>query len=957
MKKSMLFCAAIITCSTILTSAGNRATVIIPGEHFPTSFRMDPRVKEDDYLARTVIFKVKEKYRQNCKVNSIDNILPLQDLLNAVGAQNFAKIYPNHRPPVKEFNEVGLKLVDLSLIYSFNYTTDRDLVKVINNFLSLGYFEFVEPWYVPKVMYTPSEGSTYSNQYHLKGNVVGSIDTQGAWNTQKGSPSVVIGIVDTGTQKAHPDLAANYTGGYDVAENDADPEFPSGHPHGVYVSGDACEVTDNGVGGAGPGFNCKFKAVKIARDSDGALIAGYQGITWAADNGCKIINCSWGGSGGGSYGQTIIDYAVINKNCLVVVAAGNTGNDEFFWPSSFNNAYRVVNTTSSDTKAGGSTYGIDVDYGAPGTQIWSTAPGTYTAVDGTSMASPVSAGVAGLIQSQFNYSNAMQIGERLKQTCDPYGGGSTSSTQVQFNAGKLGKGRIDAARAVNTSLAAKSLMMNPITITDGNDNIFLPNETITISGTFINYLDPSSSSAAAVLSIVSGQATITSANCAIGAMATLATQPAATPFTVNINGSAPVNSVIKFKLTITDGTFSGAQYFEITVNPDYINIVNNDVHTSITSKGRIGYNLIAQAQGLGFEYRLTNPPTQMLYEMSLMIGSSATKVSDMFRESSGNTNNDFTSSQRVYEVNPATVSDFDLDGKFTDGGSTSPNPVQVRHSAYAWSTAPYRKFVIVKYVITNTGSSTLSNVAAGIIADWDIVDAAKNKGGWDGTNNMVYNYDVSSASGTYAGIKLLGSKNSSGGAIGTPNGYILDLVNGGNGGVDCGTDCLTAEKYQALTTTRTADGYPATGGDVMACMSSKGMSIPAGDSITVAFALIGGDNLGDIQLSACHAQNKYDGTSNTCAVSVNDAESGNFWMYNYPNPASDMFNIDYNLVGHENASIRIVNALGETVLRIDNLKQGMNTLTVDASGYSSGIYFYQMISGDAVLSKKLTITK
>ncbi len=460
MKKFTLLCAAVISCSTMMTFAGNRATVIIPGEHFPTSFRMDPNVKEGDYLPNTVIFKVKSKYRQNCKTNSIDNLLNLQDLLNSVGAQNLAKIYPNHREPEKKFNEVGMPLVDISLIYSFKYTADRSLEKVINNFLALGYFEFVEPWYVPKLQFVPNDPSYNSQQYFIKGNVAGSVDAQNAWNITTGNPSVVIGIVDTGTEPTHPDLAANYLGGYDVGMNDADPTW-QGSNHGCAVSGDACAVTNNSTGVASPGYNCKFKAVKIA-DAAGTLIASYTGITWAADNGCKIINCSWGGSGGGTYGQTIIDYAAINKNCLVLVSAGNGSKEEFLWPGSYNNAYRVASTTSSDAKSGFSSYGTDVDYGSPGSQIYSTVQGTsYGAMDGTSMACPVSAGVAGLVQSQFNYTNAFQIGERMKQTCDPYTGTSTLNL---FNAGKLGKGRIDAAKAVNSSIAAKSIVMNPIEI-------------------------------------------------------------------------------------------------------------------------------------------------------------------------------------------------------------------------------------------------------------------------------------------------------------------------------------------------------------------------------------------------------------------------------------------------------------------------------------------------------------
>ncbi len=940
MKKFTPFFTALFTCCAVIAFAGNRANVIIPGDHFPKSFRMDPTAKEEDYLAKTVVLKVKPQLRQNCKVNSIDNILPLQDLLNSIGAQKFAKMFPNHRAPEKEVNEVGIPLVDISLIYSFKYTADLNLEKVINQFLSLGYFEFVEPWYVPKTLFVPNDPSQGS-QYHLQGNVTGSIDTQTAWNITTGSSSVVIGIIDTGTETTHPDLAANYAGGYDVAMNDADPSW-QGDAHGVVVSGDACAVTNNNVGVAGPGYNCRFKAVKIA-DASGTLIAGYQGIIWAADNGCKILNCSWGGGYAGALGQLYIDYAAINKNCLVISSAGNGGVEEFLWPSSYNNVYRVANTTSSDGRAGGSSYGIDVDYGSPGSGIYSTTSGSgYGSATGTSMSAPVSAGAAGLVQSHFNYTNAFQIGERLKQTCDPYAGTSTINL---YNSGKLGKGRIDVGRAVNTSISAKSIIMNPINITDGNDNAFMPSENLSISGTFINYLDPTSSTTSAVLSIISGPGTITNGNYTIGVMTTLSTQAISASFTVNIQSGAGLNSVIKFKITITDGAFTNSQYFDVTVNPDYINIVINDVHTTITSKGRIGFNLDQMEQGLGFSYRLTNPATQMLYEMSLMVGTSSSAVSDMFREA-GSGNTDFASTTQVYKVNPVTVSDFDVDGKFTDGPSPSPIPVQVHHSAYAWNTAPYRKFVIVKYVIKNTGSTTLSNLAVGLVADWDITDPAKNKAGYDAGNKMGYCYDVTALGGTYAGIKLLTS-------VGTANNYIIDLVVGGNGGVDA-QDYNTAEKYTSLTASRNADGFNSAGGDVMNCVGTKSLTLNAGDSVIVAFALIGGSNLADIQNSACMAQTKF---NNGCLVGVNDVESDNFWMYNYPNPATNSFNIDYNIAGDDNASIRIMNTLGEVVMVFNDLAQGKNTLTIDATSLSTGTYFYQLKSGEAVLTKKLTIVK
>src|ERR1035437_1224809 len=86
--------------------------------------------------------------------------------------------------------------------------------------LLLGYFEYVEPWFVPKInpAYTPNDVN--ASQYHLKGTGVlgtGSINAPNAWGINKGDTSVVIGITDTGTELTHPDLAAN------AKKNYADP--------------------------------------------------------------------------------------------------------------------------------------------------------------------------------------------------------------------------------------------------------------------------------------------------------------------------------------------------------------------------------------------------------------------------------------------------------------------------------------------------------------------------------------------------------------------------------------------------------------------------------------------------------------------------------------------------------------------------------------------------------------
>ena len=379
---SLLSLTLLLLCS-ISAFAGNKVEVIIPGNHTSRAFTMSSGLREGDYIPNTIIFKVKPQYRQNCKPNSVDNLLPLQDFLENYGAKNLNKIYPHQTVPEIERNALGQKLVDLSTLYSFKYTAAVPLEKIINGMLSLGYFEYVEPWYIPKTDFIPNDPSwTGVLQYHLQGAVTGSINTVQAWDVTTGNATVVIGIVDTGTETNHPDLTANlYHQPGEIPNNGIDDEGDGyidnyngwdlgdisvnskgdndvlwqGSAHGVLTSGDAAAVTNNNVGVASPGFNCKFFMTKVA-DAAGQLVAAYPGITYAADHGAKIISLSWGSASGGAYGQDIVNYAAINKNCLVLASAGNGYNKEqYLYPGSYNNVYRVAGSEETDAMADFST--------------------------------------------------------------------------------------------------------------------------------------------------------------------------------------------------------------------------------------------------------------------------------------------------------------------------------------------------------------------------------------------------------------------------------------------------------------------------------------------------------------------------------------------------------------------------------------------------------------------------
>lgn len=952
------------TTRTLSLVAGLFATAALfaaPANSFVPmpSYTPIENMQPDEYMANTMIINVLPEYRNVCTANHI-GIQAVNDFFLMIGADRVEKMFPNHKAPAKAFNEWGAPMEDISLIYVVHYTSAMPLTMAMGKLFRLGYFEYAQPYYIPKVDFSPNDPqATQANSYHIYKIAAASTSGLSGWDISTGSTSVTIGIVDTGTELTHSDLTnqiqyntadplsggdddndgfINNYRGWDVAMNDNDPTW-QGNAHGVHVSGCAAAQVNNNNGVAGSGFNCRFLPVKIA-DASGTLTASYQGITYAADHGCDVINCSWGGTGGGPFEQSIIDYATNNMDALVVAAAGNNSADQAFFPAALDKVFSVGSTTSSDAKSSFSNYNYTVDVCAPGSNINATWTGnSYTQSSGTSMASPITAGAAAVVRAFYPAYNALQAGERLKMTSDYVG------ANISFP-NKMGKGRINLYKALTDPASISVAYVNRVLV-DNNDNTFVVGDTVRITGDFFNYLG-ATSNLTATMSVVTagGFVTVIDGTTNPGAIASYASVGhAADPFTVKINPSAPSNQSITLKVTLTDGAWTYDQFITMIVNVDYINIAINDVSTSITSKGLIGYNANAQAQGLGFTY--LNSGT-LLYEASFMVGNSANAVNDMARGTAATPDVDFASQINVRENTPV-ISDMDCEGTFRDNVSSTPLPVTVHHYAYAWTTAPNTKYVMVQYVIRNTGTTTLNNVYGGIFADWDI-DAAtygSNKGDVDNVNRMGYCY-YSGANGTYAGIKLLSH-------TGGFNHYAIDNISGGAGGVNIFDGYDTNEKYTTLSTSRAQSGTTTTpGNDVCDVVSSGPFTIAAGDSVVVAFALIAGDDLADLQSSAVAAQTMYDNDVITGITVAGDNTTG---MSVYPNPANGNAELSYTLPENGNADIRMYDATGREVQIIAQGDHAAGTYrsTLNTAVLPDGVYTIRMLAGEAVTTRRIVI--
>lgn len=926
-------------------------TVLLNGMNAQKTYRLGSNITEADYMARTIILKVKPAFAGYCTEKEISHP-GFRAMAEAIGAANLHKKFPRDRSPETEFNAAGQRLADLSLIYEMNYTGDLSLEKAINKLLATGILLYAEPHFIPTINYTPNDPlANATDQYHLQ-----RINAFSAWNTNRGDSSIVIGITDTGTDPTHNDLAnnikRNYADvpdgvdndgdgyidnykGWDMGMNDNDPTWQF-NAHGVHVCGISGASADNNLGGAGVGFNCKFLPVKIS-DASGSLIAAYEGIKYAADHGCQIINCSWGGGGASQFGQDIVDYATINKNCLVVAAAGNNGIDGDFFPASYNYVLAVGNTNSNDTKNVSSNYGYFVDVCAPGESINSTWPGSfYLTQTGTSMSSPVVAGAAGIVKKQFPSYNGLQIGERLKVTAD------NIYPQNASYLNKLGSGRINLFRAL-TDPPTPSVVFSNKQFTDHNDNAFIVGDTLFITGKFTNYLDPTTALNVTVTPL-SPYATVVDNTTSLGVITTLAAKTNTNDaFAFKLGGAIPINQAIDFEVLMQDGSYSAKQFFSVFVNVDYIDITINDVYTTATSKGKIGYNQDAQMQGLGFKYK----GIDLLYEAGLMIGKDTNTVSDCVRGTNTSVADvDFMTMNRIQKQLPAIDSDFDTKAKFNDNLSVAPIGVEVEQNTMAWSSSPYRNFVIWEYRIKNTHpTDTLRNAYAGIFADWDIDGSSytQNRSGYDSATKMGYSF-YTAANGKYGGIKLLTD-------TAAPNFYAVDHVSGGNGGLDFANGVDSRDKYKSMSTQRLAAGVNTSGNDVINVMSTGPLTIAPGTSVKIAFAILGADSLTPLIHAAMQADTVYNKLKVPVvpnAIREQDAAS----LTVFPNPAAGRITISQEKPSYTACEVYTANGVLVSEFKLQGVRQDL-----DLGGVAEGVYMLRLVGPEKTAIRKLVLIR
>lgn len=357
------------------------------------------------------------------------------------------------------------------------------LKRVMAAYKRLPEIEAVEVDLVVEAINTPNDSYFSSNTIYSFGDAwdLDKMNMSAAWDKTTGDNSVVVAVVDTGVDYNHPDLKDNILRdaggnivGYDYFNNDIDPI--DDHGHGTHVAGtigatgnnDPNHSTDTGTKTVGVNWNIKIMPVKFIGSGGSGYISGaVSSWQFAVDNGAKVINNSWGGSGGVDLLKDAADY-VVSKNAVNIAAAGNNNLDTSgFSPANMPKLITVAATNHNDAKSCYSNYGIKIDVGAPGgdstscggvddailsaraaTNTMCTSTNSignyYCLARGTSMASPHVAGLAALILSVHPDFTPEEVRSALRKTADKVTGSPWDS--------KLGYGRINAASAVNINV-------------------------------------------------------------------------------------------------------------------------------------------------------------------------------------------------------------------------------------------------------------------------------------------------------------------------------------------------------------------------------------------------------------------------------------------------------------------------------------------------------------------------
>jgi len=930
------------------------------------------------YLANKIIVKFKSTPDQAI-LESIKVPTGSKKQLMKIGTVSIKQTMQNLKPEAKNYS-------DLERTYAIEYASPFDPQDLAKKLSKSPEIEWAEPWYVYEVSLSPNDPQfTDGTQWYLN-----KISAEQAWELSTGSGEIVIAIDDTGVDWNHPDLAANIwnnsdeipnngidddnngyiddTRGWDFGGDDGTPDndpMEDSPTHGTYIAGLASAVTNNGQGIASIGYNCKIMPVKASQhiladgtNGDRYINYGREGIIYAANNGADVINCSWGGSPYSQALQETIDYAT-SLGALVISSADNENTIEPAYPSSYHGVLSVGGTDQNDERYSSSNYGPTVDVVAPATgAMYSTwQDDTYrSGLSGTSLAAPIAAGLAGLVFQKFSNYTPLQVAEQIRVNTDNI---DALNPAYKYY---LGTGRINASKTLSNTNSI-SIRAEEFVFTDlsNGNGITEPGENFTLGLDFKNYLNPASN-VTVTLESRSEYVTITQNSFTISSVRTLEeTNNFSSPFVFTVAEDIPVNQDVELLFKFSNGSgYVDFQLIRTKFNTTYLTQDGNDIALTITSKGNLGYNDFGSSPSEGDGLTFAGGEN-LLYEGALMYGNSPTMVMDAAHISNdAGFSNDFKTLVPFGLNVPGEDADYEGYTKFNDKGVSPNMGIETELFSYSFSEEKYSKFIILRYNFSNTTDTVINNFYAGLFFDLDFNNYYNDHTSWDYDDNFGYAYDQDKddASRIYdhIGVALLSGTEYNYRAMNTAD---LNQL----GGVSVYPQFDSDDKWAAISSKMVVDDH---GPDDIAFSVSGGpYTIQPHNNINVSFAIAGGKSLDELRTAVQSSREAY-GLIPTDIKEHNDELPIKFSLsQNYPNPFNPTTTIRFSIPNSRQggqtqlSTLKVYDILGREIKTLINksLSPGSYEVNFNASGLSSGVYFYKLSAGSFVETKKMMLLR
>lgn len=465
-----------------------------------------------------------------------------------------------------------------------------------------------EPNYLVHALSLPNDPSfglqwALDNTGQTTGTPDADVDAPEAWAVTRGESSIVVAVLDTGVGISHPDLAARISvNPREIPDNELDEDGNGyvddvngwdfvGHMnwpddfngHGTHVASIIAAGQDDGIGISGIAPAVRVMPVQVLDrlgTGDDATIA--DGIVYAADNGARIANMSFGGTGDNTMLHDALRYAH-GKGVTLVAAAGNQYGGPLLFPAAYDDVVLAVAATDDfDRRADFSSAGPSVDVAAPGKAIYAAwryssqfAPEAsrfvYTTASGTSMASPLVAGIAALILSQDPSLGPARVMDQLRYTAE-----DVNAADHPGRDDWIGFGRVNAHRALTMSARpALAVAWQSIDDAAGNANGRAdPGEAVDLAVTLSNaWAD--AASVTATLASADPCVSVTGGSASFGPVAAGATASSASRFALRIATGCPGGKRISLALDVRANGISTVLSVPLTIGAPPILFVSD----------------------------------------------------------------------------------------------------------------------------------------------------------------------------------------------------------------------------------------------------------------------------------------------------------------------------------------------------------------------------------------------